>query len=431
VPTWTTRSLGADFTVTRYDTATRHRTGSGLDVTFASNGDIWEVGEFGTAAAQVAGGVLTEHAAPLHRRFNGTTGRYEPTKPFRSNFGAHPPTEVSGLVERVIDTGTAIWWVQGGGHVDTGNHSRLIRFDRTGTDDPATADDDRLCAVHVPGDMNHAVGLAYDPATDRVWFSEAARPGRPAAVGWFLDAQAPCSNDLDYQDPAALAAVDAAMTCSSPADTQCIHRIDLPASAGLPGHLAVDADDGYLWIVSIVGDVLSRLPLAGGTVESFPLPMPVRGGFFRGFPWQIRVDDDAVYLNEYSDNQLLRFDKAAPPSTCSTLVSGATPCISELFLPMANPEDNAHSIALRDGRLWFTMTSESRSPLDPTGSYVGYVDTASWAAGAPTGVIYDDLAALGPPPERHHWSVRGIEVDDDGRVALAEMGRAILLLTPR
>jgi hypothetical protein len=50
----------------------------------------------------------------------------------------------------------------------------------------------------------------------------------------------------------------------------------------------------------------------------------------------------------------------------------------------------------------------------------------------PEGVLYDDLASLGPPPGRDHRAPRGIDVDPGtGRVALADMGGEMVVLTPR
>jgi len=220
--------------------------------------------------------------------------------------------------------------------------------------------------------------------------------------------------------------------------TNCIHRIPLTTAVGRVGHLTVDASSNALWIVSYTGSHLSKFPLNGTTaanLTSYPLPSPVRGSWFAGFPWQVRADAGAVYLNEYADNQVLRLDKAKTTNgayNCLALAAGKNPCITEIFLPMAGAEVNAHSIALRDGKLWFTMAAESLgSDSGSTGSYLGYVDTASWAAGAPTGVIYNDLSALGPPSQGDHWSLRGIEVAAGGKVAVAEMRRELLILTPK
>ncbi|MET0737375.1 MAG: hypothetical protein ABW035_03820, partial [Acidimicrobiales bacterium] len=150
---------------------------------------------------------------------------------------------------------------------------------------------------------------------------------------------------------------------------------------------------------------------------------------------QVRVTDDAVYVVEYSDNQIVRFDTtvADPTAACAVLVSGTNPCTQEVFLPMATDTVNAHSIALDGDRLWFTVANEAPGTEDPGAAYLGVLDLATWTADeAPTGVLFTDLAGLGEPPAGGHRSPRGIEVDPEtGRLAVAEMGREILVLTPR
>lgn len=445
---WTERELGDDFAPTVHDVSTRSTIGSPLDITIDSAGDPWVVGEFGTSVGHLDGTSLTHHVAPIGRTLDPRDNTYPRTKPFISSFNGQP-TATPALVERVIDTGSAIWWTQAGDYTEPDNHNVLIRFDRTASDDPGTAEDDRLCAVHVPGEANMVIGLAHDPATNRIWFTEGANSGNPPALNWFVDGDLDCDNGLQYQtftsdgqggwvetrNDAAIDAAAADNRCTSPSETGCIHRIDLPAAAGSPGHLVVDQASGSLWIASWTGQAISRHPLTGGgtaSVETFPIPNPVEPGFFQGFPWQLRVDGDAVYVIEYSDNQLLRLDKgdALSDPACKALVAGENPCIDELFLPYTGDHQSGHSVALRDGKLWFTMSDEGRGTDAPEGAYIGYVDTASWAAGTPTGVIYTDLMSLGPPPTRATWSPRGIEVGSDGTVVFADMARAVVELSP-
>lgn len=49
-----------------------------------------------------------------------------------------------------------------------------------------------------------------------------------------------------------------------------------------------------------------------------------RGGFLAGYPWQLRVTDDAVYVVEYRDNRIARFDTtvADPATACAALSRG-------------------------------------------------------------------------------------------------------------
>src|SRR5262249_19078857 len=141
----------------------------------------------------------------------------------------------------------------------------------------------------------------------------------------------------------------------------------------------------------------------------------------------------AVYVSEFADNQLLRFDKNIPnPTTrCATLVTGTNPCMSEILLPMLDPHVDAHSIALVGGRLWFTMANDL-SGTDPNSALFGYVDTSTWAAGTPRGVYFTNLANLGIHRANQHHSFRGIDVTAAGRVALADGGEdQIINLTTR
>jgi hypothetical protein len=444
VPTWTTTHWDSAFTGTTWDASTRPNTGQPLDITLDTAGNIWDIGEFGSAVASVQGGALTQFTSPLLKTWNATAGVYQPVQPYASTlFGGDASTSISILGERVIDTGSAIYYTQGGDLLYNGthpNHSRLIRFDRTGTDDPTTADDDRLCAVHVPGDKNEVIGVAYDNATNKVWFTE-SRPNGNAVLDWFVDGTVPCNNNLDYSNQSAVDAAAAAEHCTSDSQTNCIHEIDLPASAGRAGHLTIDHVGNAVWIVDYSGKVLDRFPLnatAASALQSFPLPAAIepQNGFisFGGFPWQIRTDSKAVYLNEYGDNTLVRFDKtvANPATACASLVNGKNPCMSEIYLPMVAGDVNSHSIALVNGKLWFTISNENGAPASSTESSFGYVDTASWAAGAPTGVIYDNLGTLGTPPPNAHHAFRGIDVSGSGRVVLADMGDdAIDSLAPK
>lgn len=437
VPTWSYRPWSADFTAASYGTWQRPDTGDPLDVAFDPAGGVWQVGEFGTAVAHLEDGVLTHHSVPYARTWDSGTGLYERVKPYRiCLFGGCGPTAISVLGERIIARGNAVWFTQGGDllHESAGNHSRLIRFDRLASDDPATPDDDRLCAVHVPGDRNEVIGIAADG--DRIWFAESRFFGGPAGLGWFVDdGQVRCDNTLDYQDQAAVDAAAARTLCTEPDQQGCIHRVPLPAAAGRAAHLAIDAAGGWIWFTDYSGSVLGRYPLAGGAVETFPLPAPLDSDApFKSFPWQIRVTADAVYLAEYGDRQLVRFDKTIPDPTaaCAVLLDGANPCMTELFLPMAGDEVNLHSVALHGDRLWFTLANEASGPSAPGGSTFGYVNLGDWAADTPTGVLYNGLDTLGTRRPGDHHSFRGIEVSALGRIGLVDMHYdELVVLQPR
>lgn len=442
VPVWSTQSWSSAYNASSYDTTRVLGTGSPLDITVDSSGDVWSLGEFSTAIAQVHQGAVAGHEVPIGRTWTPSSGRYVPSQPFGNPLGANSASNVTALGERVIDTGSAIWFTQGGelfSTVGSGgqplNHSRIVRFDRTGTDSPSTEYDDRLCAVHVPGDNNQVIGIDYDHATNRVYFveSHSGSGSGTSSLDWFVDdGSVPCSNTLNYQDSAAVAAASATNLCATPSQTGCIHRIDVPSSAGSLSHVTVDAASGYAWLVDFTGRVLSRYPLSGGSVESFPLPKPIGGGYFGGFPWQVRANANAVYLNEYGDNRLVRFDKsvANPTVACATLdANGANPCMSAILVPMAGPDVNVHSIALTGDKLWFTVSNESGAPATLDESTFGYVNLAAWANGTPTGVQFTGLATLGLLGPNQHHAFRGIEVGSNGKVAVADMSGEVEVLS--
>lgn len=443
VPTWTTRDWNDDFTGEAIDTGVHPGSGSPLDVNFDSAGDVWVLGEFTTGVVRASQGSTEFFEAPLQKVWDQAKGQYVPSKPYGSLFSSGSKTHVSGAGERVIDTGAAVWFTHGGTSASSDNYTRLIRFDRNATDDPTTDDDERLCAVHVPGAGAEGYGLAYDSASNRVWFSaqrvfEGSGTGSQSdVVGWVIDGEQPCNNSLNYDDPAQVAAADAANTCDTESQVDCVHQVPLPEGTGAPAHLAVDNASGYLWIVDFTGQYLNRMSLTTGAIESFALPAPTRPGIFGMFPWQIRVDGDAVYMGAYGDSRLIRFDKTVPnPATaCADLVDGQNPCISVIPVPMQDPEVNIHSIALHGDRLYFTVANETGNPRTPDASYFGYVDVDAWAAGTPTGVVYTGFGTLGPADplgEGTHHSFRGIEVNAAGVVALADMRyRNVDLLTPK
>lgn len=420
--TWTSRTWSTDFTGAFWDTQTRPTTGDPLDIAFDSSGGIWQLGEFSSGIAHVNGGALTHHDVPLARTWNSSSALWEKMNPFGSSFyGLFYKTFKTDLGERVVDTGSAVWFTQGGGfyYPPPGDYSRLVRFDRNGVDSPGTPDDDRICAIHVPGDHTGIIGIAWDG--QRVWFAESR-----GVLGWFDPATMPCNNFLDYSNSQAVQAVDDANRCITPTQEGCIHEIPLPA---LPAHVVIDPADGYVWFsffFSATGMGLGRYPLAGGAVETFPLPNPIDAGG----PWQLRADAEAVYIGEYGDSDLIRFDKHG--TNCTALVNGRNPCMQEIHVPLKALGVALHSIGLVGNRLWFTLANEGAGTVDRNASTFGYVDAATWKAGAPAGVLYTGLDTLGDLNAGRYHSFRGIDVTPQGQVALADMRTdEIVRLDPR
>jgi len=450
--TWTTRDWESDFTALTSSASERRVTGDALDLAFGPNGDIWQLGEFSTAIAHLSGTTLTHVSTPLSR--TGTTNPLTPTRPHRSALGGGLSPS-SDLGEKVVTGADAVWFTHGGGGLSgPGNHSRIIRVALDVADSPATPFDDRVCAIHVPGDNNQVLGASWDPVRGRLWFPTQDLPvsgggsAAPALCSFPDDGTAAtlsnpafpgCDNQLDYGNAAAVQAASTANLCSATVTTACMRRIPLPAGAGLPSHLELDtngtttAADDLIWWVDYNGRSLGRHTIASGALLCFGLPPAHSVHFFRGFPWQLRISDNHVYLGEFRDSELVRFDKAGPgPSTDCTTSPPPSPAMSEIHVPVASEDNRLHSIEVDDNRLWFTLGNENNTPLDRQASTFGYIDLASWAAGTPTGVIYNGLETLGEQSADQHHSFRGIDISPTGQIALADMHQdQITRLTPR
>ena len=149
-------------------------TSVGLPLDVVLRSELRGVGEFHRSVLDF-GTTTTEWPSPVRTVFPNPNPNphHAPTraKPFANPFVApnpssNPTQNVSGataLSERVIvdpATGT-IWWSEGGaGNGSADDHSRIVRFDRTGPDDPTTMADERLCAYDVPETKNEVYGLA-------------------------------------------------------------------------------------------------------------------------------------------------------------------------------------------------------------------------------------------------------------------------------
>jgi streptogramin lyase len=404
--TWERPALRRDFTVENVDTSVLPVLGEPLDVAFDRRGGVWASGEFGRGVAHLVDGRLQSFTAP-----------HGGVAPFADPF--HEPHEGedcartvhSALAERVVVTPAGrVWSTQGGALFPPDacaplNHSRVVGLFRG-----------RSCAVPVPGVNGQVVGVAHDPDAGRVWFTLPSGDDGPA-LGWFDEDDVVCHDALDYADEDALAAATAQ-----------IHLVPLDDDIA-PAHVVVDRARDAVWFTDYHGGVLGRAPLDGeGDVETFPLPAPRSDGVFRGYPWQLVATDDAVYVIEYDDRQIIRF---RPGDDCDELDHGRNPCMDELDLPVRGADLHGHSLAVDGDRLWFTVAAETGGPTRPPGTAFGYVRLGTWTDTGVEGVVYDDLTGLGSTG-RGPRDVRGIAVDGaTGRIALADAARELVVLTPR
>ncbi|MEZ5569376.1 MAG: hypothetical protein R3E54_13705 [Halioglobus sp.] len=449
------RDIRFDFdTVLAYDVL---GVGEPLDITYDADGGVWMVNEFSTTLEHVTpAGEVRSFTVPLGRgpRLAGRPAR-EVTRPFAIAMDEDvvAATAVTSLAERVMEDGALIWFTQGGGLLGKGppgapNHSRVVAFARNGADRPDTHYDDRLCAYNMPladddAAANHqVVGLAASGG--RLWVGESRGlfSHTPSAISAFIPQDALCNNLLVFEQPDALAsqALQFCDTHESPQQHGCMQRrvlVDLPPQLRV-AHLAADPVDGKIWFTDARGGYLGRLdPRDDTDVELFAFPDPHAAlaygpEGFGGFPWTLRVDGQAVYIGEYLTRHIIRFDKQRRT-------------FSEIAVPAASQQIMLHSLDIdtATARLWFTLTNESRLPLDRQGSTVGYIDLNAWTAhlhnpqqqAAIPAVVYRGLHRV-PASNWHplaHQAFRGIAVEPrSGRIALATMHRRqITELRPR
>ncbi|MEM7142632.1 MAG: hypothetical protein AAF548_16540 [Actinomycetota bacterium] len=412
---WTVRDWSDDYSGATHSVAHDQSAANALlDVTVDEEGDIWAVGEFSRGIVRVDDGTVEGHLVPTGVVTTTAGGLdQEPILPFVRS-GTSDRTAVSVGGERVIAAGRSIFWTRGDIYsaTEADDFAQIVEFDLDAVDDPATHYDDRMCVIHVPqlatgAHDSHLYGIAWDG--QRIWAAETrfGEGNTSSLVSFAFDGTThamTCDNELDYNNPAAVAAADSANLCAagSPGPS-CMSRVELGAvESGSATHIEVDPVDGTLWLTGgLYRSTLGHHDPATGATTWYQLPWANKSDFGNSYPWQLRVDTDAVWIGEWYDVDLIRFDKATAGPACEVGTAGPSPCIGEVHLP-ATTGDGMHSIALDDqGRLWFTNHQR-----------VGYFDTATWGTANPTGVIYEGLETLFGHPSR----LTGIEIAPDGRV---------------
>jgi hypothetical protein len=421
VAQWADGTWDATFTQWQYDVISRPAGGDPLDVTFDGNGNVWGFGEFSSTIVKgVTGSTSTDIDVPLLRKLSGTY--YAPVKPF-AGLGGAISAAYSGHAERIIEANGKIWFVQGGQPgVSVPDYSRVVRYDPVAPEDPSTPYDDRMCAVHVPGNNSFVQSVVADGA--KIWIAESGTDSADSKLAWFNPTEftGACDNLVDYDsndpdNPSSVYNANLNNLCDSPTDTRCLHERTL-VGFKTAAHLARDPSNGCLWITQWAGSKLMKYCPDTDLATTFSLPGYHAGSGF-GIPWQVRVDDSAVYITEYWDNDLLRFNKA--DSTWS-----------EIHVPVFWRGNKLHSLDLHQDKVYFTMANESDNPDTDAaghGGYFGFVNLGSWVshlgnANIPiTGTLYrNNLSSMGTTwsVSRKH-SFRGIDVADaTGQITLAD-----------
>jgi hypothetical protein len=448
---------GRDYTLDFYPGKALPILGAGqaLDITFDQHGGIWALNEFSNNLEHVTpGGLIETLDLPMGRASAGGTGALAPVRPFTFWWlpNAQGNASASSLAERVTMIDGKIWLTQGGGLQLNGlpsgqNHSRIVSYDPSAEDRPDTVYDDRFCVYNIPTDDTAGLGnnqiIGLTAARGRIWFTESRGllNDQTSYLSSFIPDAAHCENLLNFNEPGALQA-QLLQYCGigrTPEQDRCVEKIPLP---GLPkqikaAHVEADPVDETVWFTDACGKCLGHYNLWEEGAPRFYEFADQHSTFHRGvegmggFPWNLQVDNDAVYVGEYSTRHILRFDKA----------SGE---YDEIHIPYANLQVNLHSLALDKARqrLWFTLSNETPAPINTAASTIGYVDIASWGAHIAdpirnpviAAVTYRGLENIPGSDYRaaSHQSFRGIAIDPrSGKIGLATMWREqITLLKP-
>jgi hypothetical protein len=138
------------------------------------------------------------------------------------------------------------------------------------------------------------------------------------------------------------------------------------------------------------------------------------------------VDQNYVYAVEYGDGELVRINKN-------------TSQIDEVRIPLTSDTEQAHSLALLGGKLYFTLSDDAR-PSFGAASTFGYVNIAAWeAASAPCVTIPGDCApapaiatvytgqSSAVDPVTGIADFRGIAASPNGTIAVADFSQVVRL----
>lgn len=415
--------------------------GEPLEITYDASGGIWLINEFSNAIEYVSPtGEAFSFTVPLGRQPQPDSSSYKSVAPFAFMYGPATllPTSISTLGERATRVESKVWFTQGGGMLGTTNiqnHSRVISFDPSLSDSPSTFFDDRLCVYNVPTDdpdrlgNNQVIGLTA--TKQRIWIGESRGlfDDVPSAISSFIPNPGSCDNLLNFDDPEALAnqSLQYCGPGQTPEQDACMEKFlldKLPPGIKV-AHLVADPHDDSVWFTDAHGRYLGNLdPNSSVIFKLYPLPdsdSDTKSNLFRGFPWSIAVENDAVYVAEFFSRALLRFDKAA-----------AT--FDKIDVPGVSSRGTIPSIDIdpATNRLWFTLPS-GQDTIGNMASTIGYIDLTSWREhladpqGAQiSGVIYRGVDTIAAPETSLNGSIAfaGIAIDPaSGKIALATVGR--------
>ena len=468
---WEERSISDDFLdVTAIESMTE---GGPVDLAHDASGNAWILNEFTTGIDRVAptGDGIDSFTFP----------RRSLAEPFRNPLAPDTNPSTSWMTRRadqVTRVGDVMWFGLGGhpsGKPDgIRNRSLILSWDPSKVDDSTTYYDERICAYVLPGNGNRLIGLdgfMQDGQTTIVYTDRGGVMGSDSISSFVVPDG--CDNDFDFNNLDKHAS--GVLQDCSPAERNlpgCVFRAAITGSE-LRSHIAVDK---YLslgaWIIVWYVDQNGQLGLVAwpkdpshqegcpdtGSLISVTAPacayevaLPDEGIVRKGdlvdvlqrtYPWALQVAEDAVYVGEYADKDVVRFEKDLD---CYPWIVAVVPltCFDELHVPFEDQQVQLHSLAVDTAtdRLWFTTTSDNHNYREQDAGGLGFVDIASWTAHAADGVspiyatTYSDLASYnaGGDGSSATQGLRGVSVDaGTGRVAVADgLRRQILTLTPK
>ncbi len=350
----------------------------GQGVEISSTHDVWINGEFRGSLPFWDSADQTVKPIPSYPPPVGT--------PYWGLFNG--PTAIVSFGEDVIIGGGRVWVTESGAEppfaglpFDGPNHGRILAFDEaTGT----------IASVYnIPGNRNGIIGVAWDEARGRVWFSQTGNlaSGEPARLTSFDPDEIP-DDDFDYvfapgpgeiclnpgQPNSCCANGSLSRRCASHRDCMRAHEIcTSPAQTGCYRDYALEGDlpvyqaahiavhpDGSIWFTnysSILGSAISRLePEAnGGAGRLTQFPVSHQLNAYPAAPWEIKIapfSNDVLFAG-WQSSKVGRLNYAlVNQPQCQTMVSdtGAScvpfdlikrdpscrnPCIHEFQIPGA------------------------------------------------------------------------------------------------
>lgn len=337
--------------------------GAPLSLAIDNQHRVWINQEFHRAFHMLdpAVGVVEQFVIPV----------FDSPGPFAITLFGDAQTTTSVLGEDVlVDPYGRVWFTQGGqslyGGVH-GNHSRVVCVIPDAPGGP------EFRAYNVPGTSNEVVGLAWDPAREWIWFTQASMAAGAALVGFDPDLL-PYDNEFDFQT-----SLDHLAAYPGNPQDPVYHFYMLPREHGWPAHMQF-TDDGMLWYTNFWGRSIGRLDPNTGVATEYPVPKQIGTSFPAKLagagPWEMLVDPNGdIIFNEFFDSTITRFDTslADDPATWQLDANGRNPGMTDWVVPAHDREfDRIHSIEWGpDGKLWYSVHVPKDAPT--AGGTVGFL----------------------------------------------------------